>query len=122
MGGAIGLFLQIVCIHGAARLLGGQGAFKALASGLAFSDVPLNFATVAESLVFVLPSGLVHLISLAALLAALVFDVYAVHFTYGLSLGRSTAAVLLPIVLLLGLLVALIAFVFVGVVSTVTSL
>ena len=101
IAGFLFLIVQIVCVHGVASLLGGKGPIKGLAAGICFSDVPLCFATLIESLVFILPSSLTHLATLAVTIWSIVLAVLAIKTNYGLGTGRSIVALFLPLVLFL---------------------
>ncbi|MGE1062294.1 YIP1 family protein [Megasphaera paucivorans] len=106
--GCVCFILQIIFIHGISCLLGGSGTIKALAAGLGFSNIPLNFATLAESLLFILPSILVHFISIASLLWTLVLSVLAVRSAYGMSTARSTLAVCMPMIIVVCVIIILV--------------
>ncbi|MCI1822210.1 MAG: YIP1 family protein [Megasphaera sp.] len=108
--GGVCFILQIIFIHGISCLLGGSGTIKALAAGLGFSNIPLNFATLAESLLFILPSLLVHFISIASLLWTLVLSVLTVRSTYGMNTARSTLAVCMPMIILVCVVVILVVW------------
>lgn len=119
VAGAIIFLAQVICIHGMASILGGKGSIKSLAAGLGFSNIPLNFATLAESLVFLLPGSAVHTVSGAAFIWSVVLAVLVIRSNYSFSTERSVATLLLPIILLI---VAIIAIVLCFVVSLVTLL
>ena len=105
IGGIVFFLLQVMFIHGAASLFGGKGPVRGLAAGLCFANVPLCFATLAESFIFLLPSPLVHLLSLIAALWSIYLDVLAIKENYGLGTGRSIVALFLPVVIIVVILV-----------------
>lgn len=117
VGGAFFLAVRVFAFHCAARLLGGQGTMKTLLSVLCFSELPLNIATLVGSMVFVLPEMAAQLISLAAAVWAFILDVYAVRGVYGLSTARSVAALLLPALFFVGLLVFLVVYLAISIMS-----
>ncbi|OKY52971.1 Yip1 family protein [Megasphaera cerevisiae] len=117
-GGAALFFLfRILFLHGTSRMLGGEGSLKGIASGLCFADIPANLATLAESFVFILPAQLVYLISFAVMIWSFALAVMAVRSNYGLSTGRSVAAIILPAVLFIGVIVILFVYVAVSIAS-----
>jgi len=122
VGGAVSLFFQTLLVHGAALLLGGHGQARNLAAAFCFADFPLNFAILLSSLVFILPTGLVQGLSVAALLWAVVLAAYAVRANYGMGMGRSCIALFLPLLIVLGLLAVLFMYIVVEVVSLVGTL
>ena len=68
-------------------------------------------------IVFVLPEMAAQLISLAAAVWAFILDVYAVRGVYGLSTARSVAALLLPALFFVGLLVFLVVYLAISIMS-----
>ena len=120
VGACLLLVIQVVFVHGAASLFGGKGPILGLAAGICFSDVPLCFATLAESLVFVLPSSLVHVLTLGVTIWSIYVAVLAVKINYGLDGGRSIVALFLPVILIVGI-IALLAVYFVYSIASLVS-
>lgn len=119
IGGALLLLLQVIFIHGAASLFGGKGPAQGLAAGLCFANAPLCFATLAESFIFLLPSPLVHLLSLIAAFWSIYLDVWAIKENYGLGTGRSIVALFLPVVVIVVVLVIIAVYFVVSLASLV---
>lgn len=117
LGAGIFFLIRIGLLHGAARLLGGRGTIKGLAAALCFADVPLNLATLAESLTFFLPTELVHVISFFSGIWALWLCVITVRQHYQLGAVYSILAIFLPILAVLVCILLLLIYVAVSVVS-----
>lgn len=116
-GAAVFLGIRAVFLHASSRLLGGRGSVKSLLAALCFAEIPLNLATLAGSFVFAAPPLLVQTVSLLALLWTLVLDVMALQAVYGMSAGRSAAALVLPVLAAAGLLVVLVLYLIVSLAS-----
>lgn len=116
-GGAVILLTEAALLHGTARLLGGSGSWKGILAALGFCGIPANIGTLAGTFAFILPAGLVGLAAFFSGLWVLVLIVLALQANYGLSIGRSIAAVLLPIIFLAGVFVLFCVYVVVSVAS-----
>ena len=86
-------------------------------AALGFCGIPANIGTLAGTFAFILPAGLVGLAAFFSGLWVLVLIVLALQANYGLSIGRSIAAVLLPIIFLAGVFVLFCVYVVVSVAS-----
>ncbi len=116
-GGAVMLLVEAALLHGTARLLGGNGSWKGMLAALGFCGIPANIGTLAGTFAFILPAGLVGLIAFLAGLWVLFLIVLALRANYKISIGRSIAAVLLPIIFLAGVFVLFCIYVVVSVAS-----
>jgi hypothetical protein len=85
-----------------ARLLGGDGTFRATACGLGFAYMPLALGALVTALgaAVVDGGGALAAVLLGTTLWSFVLDVFAVRAAHHLGTGRAVTAVVLPIVLL----------------------
>ncbi|MDP8959173.1 MAG: YIP1 family protein [Actinomycetota bacterium] len=124
LGPVFGLLLLAInaaLVHGTSLLLRGRGSYAGLFVGLAFAGVPsfFNIPFQLLPLAFERAGGAISLlVSLAVGIWVLVLDVIAIRQNYGFSTGRAVAALLIPVLVVIGLLVALIVLVFVLVVAS----
>ena len=109
MIGGMLLLLQAGVCYGLARLFGSHGSFRGLFSGLALANVPSVFQAPFALLAVILgPVGMtLNMLGTVALsIWAIVLGVMAVRETFITSTGRAALIYFLPLVLLLGLAVA----------------
>lgn len=116
-GGAVMLLIEAALLHGTAQLLGGSGAWKGVLAALCFCGIPANIGTLAGTFAFILPGSLVGLIAFLSGLWGVILIVLALQANYAMGVGRSIAAVFLPIVFLAGVFILLCIYVVVSVAS-----
>lgn len=119
-GGAVMLLIEAALLHGTAQLLGGSGAWKGVLAALCFCGIPANIGTLAGTFAFILPGSLVGLIVFLSGLWGVILIVLALQANYAMGVGRSIAAVFLPIVFLAGVFILLCIYVVVSVASVFT--
>ncbi len=116
----LALFVSAALLHLFARLFGGSGGFWNLFSAYAFTTFPMIFSVpvfLLAGFIGVAGGFLSGLVSMGLSVWVLVLDVIAVKESHGLSLGRSIAAylvylaliVIVPLVIVVFLVLALIA-------------
>lgn len=116
-GGAVMLLIEAALLHGTVRMLGGQGSWKGCLTGICFCGIPANIGTLAGTFAFILPESLVGLVVFFSGLWMLALVVMALQVNYAIGIGRSIAAVILPVVLLVGVFVLLCIYVVISVTS-----
>lgn len=122
IGAGLFFLIRLGCLHGTARLLGGRGAVTGIAAGLCFADIPMNLATLAESFVFILPTEVIHVISIVAMVWSFVLTVMVVMGNYGMSVIRSVLAIFLPVIFIAGCVVLFFLYIAMSIVSLVPGL
>jgi hypothetical protein len=105
-----GLAIGAGVVQVSSYILGGKGSYAGLFTGLGFASIPNALGIPAMLLPRLLGGAggaLAGLVNLAALVWVLVLGVIAVRENHGFSTGRAVAALLIPVAVLVGGLIAL---------------
>lgn len=116
-GGAAMQFINVALFHGTARMLGGQGTWKGFLSAMCFCNIPASIGTLVRTFSFILPESLSEGIIFFSGIWGIGLIVMALQANYEMGIGRSIAALILPIVLLGIVFLLFLAYVFVSVAS-----
>ncbi|MBW3577493.1 MAG: YIP1 family protein [Actinobacteria bacterium] len=113
--GIIGLAIGTAILHGVSLLLGGEGSFRGLFTGLGFAYVPSAFGVFGQLLPLVLGMAgalLGVIVNLGISIWAIALAVIAVRENNRFSTGRAIAVVLIPAAVAIVLFIVLMAVVF----------